>query len=153
MIAAMPAVIAAIPDARLRIIGRGDALPDLVAQARALGVQDAVEFLGYVDDEAMIEALRGCTLFALPSGKEGFGLVFIEAMACGRPCLGARAGGIPEVITPETGVLAPYGDIVALASVCVDALKKTWPEEPILDRARHFSYPRFLERLRMALDE
>jgi phosphatidyl-myo-inositol dimannoside synthase len=151
MIRAFPAILAAIPSARLRIIGRGNALPDLQALVAQLGVTHAVEFLGYVDDSRLAAELRACTLFALPSAKEGFGLVFIEAMACGRPCLGALAGGIPEVITPETGVLPAAGDVPAIAAACIEALQKPWPVEPILDRARHFSYPRFVEHLRTAL--
>jgi glycosyltransferase involved in cell wall biosynthesis len=143
MIKAMPAVVSALPRARLRIIGRGNALPGLVSLSRRLGMQDAVEFLGYVNDDTMTQALRSCTLFALPSGKEGFGLVFIEAMACGRPCLGARAGGIPEVITPESGVLVAYGDVPGIAAACIDALQREWDENAILARARKFAYPRF----------
>jgi glycosyltransferase involved in cell wall biosynthesis len=143
MIKAMPAVVSALPRARLRIIGRGNALPGLVSLSRRLGMQDAVEFLGYVNDDTMTQALRSCTLFALPSGKEGFGLVFIEAMACGRPCLGARAGGIPEVITSESGVLVAYGDVPGIAAACIDALQREWDENAILARARKFAYPRF----------
>jgi glycosyltransferase involved in cell wall biosynthesis len=147
MIKAMPAVTAALPGTRLRIIGRGDELPQLIALSRELGTQDSVEFLGYVNDHDMTEALRTCTLFALPSRKEGFGLVFIEAMACGRPCLGARAGGIPEVITPEAGVLVGYGDVAGIANACIDALQRQWDEDAILARAREFAYPRFKGQL------
>lgn len=146
MIQAMPAVLAARPEARLRIIGRGNALPQLQALATRLGLRERVEFLGHVNDRRMIEALKTCALFALPSGKEGFGLVFIEAMACGRPCLGARAGGIPEVITPATGVLPEHGDVAGIASATVAALARAWDQEAILERARHFSYPLFKER-------
>jgi glycosyltransferase involved in cell wall biosynthesis len=91
--------------------------------------------------------LRTCRLFALPSKKEGFGLVFLEAMAHGRPCLGARAGGIPEVITPDTGVLADYGDVPAIAAACIAALQRDWHEPTILARAQAFSYSPFKARL------
>jgi glycosyltransferase involved in cell wall biosynthesis len=106
-----------------------------------------VEFLGYVNDKRMDAELRACRLFALPSEKEGFGLVFLEAMAHGRPCLGARAGGIPEVINAETGVLATFGDVPEIAAAAIEALRRDWNEETILSRARHFSYSRFRERL------
>lgn len=147
VIKAMPAILAALPRARLRVIGRGDALPDLAVLAQRLRIHDAVEFLGYVDDAAMTKALRSCTLFVLPSGKEGFGLVFIEAMAHGRPCLGARAGGIPEIITPETGVLVEHGDVPGIAAACVEALQRTWDEKAILARAEQFAYPHFRKHL------
>ena len=106
-----------------------------------------MELLGYVDDARLAAELRACRLFALPSKKEGFGLVFLEAMAHGRPCLGARAGGIPEVITPETGALVGYGDVPALAAACAAALRRDWDEAAILARARQFSYSPFRAQL------
>ena len=153
LIAALPAVRAAIPGATLRIVGRGEDLPRLQNLARQHGVlAEGAEFLGFVDDKQLAEQLRSCRLFALPSKKEGFGLVFLEAMAHGRPCLGARAGGIPEVITSETGVLPEYGDIPGLAAACINALQRDWDEDAILDRARHFSYPPFKARLASLLN-
>jgi len=147
MIRAMPAVLARLPASRLRIIGRGNALADLQALVTSLGIQASVDFLGYADDQQMIAELRTCRLFALPSNKEGFGLVFIEAMSCGRPCLGARAGGAPEVITEQTGVLTEPGDIPGIAAAAIDALTRDWDEEAILERARTFTYPQFQKRL------
>lgn len=147
MVEAMPAIRARLPHAILRIIGRGDDLPRLHRLRDSLGQQDAIEFLGYVDDEKMAAELRACSLFALPSKKEGFGLVFLEAMANGRPCLGARAGGIPEVITDQTGVLVEFGDVAGLAEACIGALEREWDESAILSRARAFSYSPFKDRL------
>jgi phosphatidylinositol alpha-1,6-mannosyltransferase len=148
LISAMPAVRAAIPGATLRIVGRGDDLPRLQALAQELGVlQAGVEFLGYVNDQELNEELRRCRLFALPSQHEGFGLVFLEAMAHGRPCLGANSGGIPEVVTADTGMLPAFGDVPAIARAAVSALQRDWPQAAILDRARYFSYSRFKERL------
>ncbi len=147
LIEAMPAVRAAIPGATLRIIGRGDDLARLQSLRNQLGLTTAVEFLGYVDDKRLAAELRACRLFALPSKKEGFGLVFLEAMAHGRPCLGARAGGIPEVITADTGVLVEYGDIPGIATAAIAALLHEWDETAILDRACEFSYEPFKRKL------
>jgi glycosyltransferase involved in cell wall biosynthesis len=147
MIEAMPAIRAAIPGAVLRIIGRGDDLPHLQSLRDKMGLTTAIEFLGYVDDKRLDHELRQCRLFALPSKKEGFGLVFLEAMAHGRPCLGARAGGVPEVITAETGVLVNYGDVPGIAAGAVEALRRDWSEETILRRARHFSFAAFSQQL------
>lgn len=147
LIEAMPAIREAIPAARLRIVGRGDDLPRLQSLAYKLGVANVVEFLGYVNDRQLAVELGACRLFALPSRKEGFGLVFLEAMAHSRPCLGARAGGIPEVINEDTGVLVDYGDVPGIAASVVRALHRDWNENAILDRARHFSYSPFKERL------
>lgn len=146
LIAAMNAVRSQIPDARLRIVGRGDGLPGLQALARNHGVIDAVEFAGYRSDSELLREFAGCRLFALPSQKEGFGLVYLEAMAQGRPCLAARSGGAPEVITSDTGVLVEYGDIPGLAAAIVAALRSEWIIEPLIERAKLFSYLRFKER-------
>jgi phosphatidylinositol alpha-1,6-mannosyltransferase len=146
LIAAMPAVRAEIPDARLRIVGRGDGMAGLQALARNLSMAEAVEFVGYVSDSDLHLELTRCRMFALPSQKEGFGLVYLEAMAHGRPSLGARSGGVPEVITPDTGVLVDYGDVPGIAAATVAALRRDWPIGPLLERARFFSYLRFKER-------
>jgi asparagine synthase (glutamine-hydrolysing) len=147
MIEAMPAILATMPDAKLRIVGRGDDVQRLQRRRDELGITDAVEFTGYLDDARLAEEMRACRLFALPSRKEGFGLVFLEAMAHGRPCLGARAGGIPEVITDDSGVLVEYGDIAATAQAVIDSLERTWDESRILARARDFSFTAFKQRL------
>jgi glycosyltransferase involved in cell wall biosynthesis len=133
------------------VIGRGNDLPYLQNLSRKLGVNHAVEFLGYVDDARLTDELRSCSLFALPSKNEGFGLVYLEAMAHGRPCLGARAGGVPEVITEDSGVLVEFGNVPAIADACIAALQQPWNEAAILDRARHFSYSQFKERLAQLL--
>jgi len=147
LIAAMPAVREQVPLARLRIVGRGDGLPALQRLAQDLVLGDAVEFAGYVSDSELHGEFRRCRMFALPSQKEGFGLVYLEAMAHGRPSLGARSGGVPEVITPDTGILAEYGDVPGIAAGLVAALRREWPIEPLLERAHMFSYLRFRERL------
>lgn len=147
MIAAMPAIRGALPSARLRIVGRGNDLARLQGIAARLGVADSVEFLGYIDDAGLTAELRSCRLFALPSKKEGFGLVFLEAMAHGRPCLGARAGGVPEVITADTGVLVSYGDVPGIAAAAIRALRHPWDQTAILTQAEAFSFPRFREKL------
>lgn len=152
LIAALPTIRAAIPAATLRIVGRGDDLPRLQSLRNQLGLTKAVEFLGFVNDKRLDAELRACRLFALPSEKEGFGLVFLEAMAHGRPCLGARAGGIPEVIDAESGVLANAGDVPGIAAAVIDALRRNWDETKIMERARHFSFVPFKEKLAALLD-
>lgn len=86
----------------------------LSLQARDLGLGNSVRFLGEVADP--VATLAGWDLLVLPSRREGFGLVLVEAMAAGRPVLASDAGGIPEVV--EDGVngwLVPAGDAGALA--------------------------------------
>jgi len=147
LIEALPAIRREIPAARLRIVGRGDDLPRLHEVASRLKLTRSIDFLGFVNDTELKRELGACRLFALPSQKEGFGLVFLEAMAHGKPCIGTRDGGIPEVLTPETGMLVPYGNIPALAASCVDALRRSWDAQAIRARAAEFSYPLFRDKL------
>jgi phosphatidyl-myo-inositol dimannoside synthase len=151
LIEAMPTLRAVLPAARLRIVGTGSDLPRLRALTGRLGVSDAVEFAGHQSDEDLRAAYRDCTLFALPSRKEGFGIVYLEAMAAGKPCLGARAGATPEIIDAASGVLVDYGDVAQIASRLVWALQHPWDFVQIQRRAAQFDFPAFKSRLREAL--
>ena len=147
LIEAMPAILKTAPDTKLRIVGRGDDRPRLQNLARDLRVEAAVEFAGFVDDRQLRHEFARCTVFALPSEREGFGLVYLEAMAHGKPCIAANAGGAPEIITPENGRLVPYADVPALARACAEALTTSWNADTIRACARRFSYPAFREHL------
>jgi glycosyltransferase involved in cell wall biosynthesis len=152
MIRAMPAVRAALPQARLRIVGQGDDQKRLRSLAARTGLlPHGVEFLGFLDDRRLAQDLGRCRLLALPSRLEGFGLVLLEAMANGRPCLGAASGGIPEVLSKETGILVEPGNAASIARGCIEGLQRTWDQAAILARARHFGYDKFRERLSQAL--
>jgi phosphatidyl-myo-inositol dimannoside synthase len=97
------------------VAGSGDDEEFLRRTARRLGVGDRVHFLGSLSDTELAELYQECIAFVLPSANEGFGLVFLEAMFFNAPVIGAAAKGILDVIRPdETGLLVPYGDVVAL---------------------------------------
>jgi len=115
---AIPRVAAASPDARFILAGdQGDGLawlqfcrehPDL-AQAR-------VSAPGRVTDTELDRLYRACSIFVAPSRYESFGLIYLEAMGRGKPVIGCRAGGIPEVVTDgKTGLLSLPGNTAALA--------------------------------------
>ncbi len=150
LIQALPAIRERFPQVRLRIIGRGDDLPRL--QKLAVDLPEAVQFLGYVSDATIKKEIAACSVFALPSEREGFGLVYLEAMTQGKPCVAANAGGAPEVITAATGLLIPFGNVTALASACVEALARKWDPASIRARAEEFSYPNFRHRLKTLLE-
>jgi glycosyltransferase involved in cell wall biosynthesis len=152
LIEAMPTVCQTLPGVQLRLIGTGSDRPRLMALAEQRGVSAAVRFPGFVDDQKLVQAYRDCTLFALPSHAEGFGIVFLEAMACGKPCLGARAGAIPELIDDASGMLVDYGNVDQLAAGMVRALTQRWDPEKIKARAAQFSYPAFRTRLKQAME-
>ncbi|GIO36790.1 glycosyl transferase [Paenibacillus antibioticophila] len=112
--------------AKLLFVGEGPDLPKIQWKIREMGIEDKVHFLGKQDDIAQVISMAD--LLLLPSEKESFGLVALEAMACGVPTVGSIAGGIPELITHgETGYLAPIGDVDAMAEHCLTLL--TQPEK------------------------
>ncbi|WP_371497932.1 glycosyltransferase family 4 protein [Kitasatospora sp. NBC_00374] len=115
------AALADLPDARLRLVGGGDALADQMALAARLGVGDRVEAAGELTGDDLVEAVRTAAVLVLPSRteSESFGMALVEAMACGTPVVGSAVGGIPHVVTDEvTGLLVPPGDPEALAAAC-----------------------------------
>jgi phosphatidylinositol alpha-1,6-mannosyltransferase len=146
LIAAMPKVRESIPTARLRVVGRGDGLNKLQMKAHKLNMPGTVEFAGFRSDAELAQDLDSCRVFALPSQGEGFGLVYLEAMAHGRPCIGARSGGVPEVISPDSGLLVDYGDVPGIAAAILQAISRKWEMSAIIERVNHFSYSNFKKR-------
>ncbi|MEP7246051.1 MAG: glycosyltransferase family 4 protein, partial [Gammaproteobacteria bacterium] len=97
------------------IAGEGNDRPFLEGVAQRLGVRERVHFTGTVSDLELVRLYRDCAAFVLPSGKEGFGIVFLEAMFFGAVVVAASEKGAVDVVRhEETGLLVPYGDTVAL---------------------------------------
>ncbi|HKB56806.1 MAG TPA: glycosyltransferase family 4 protein [Lacunisphaera sp.] len=151
MIEAMPGILRQFPSAQLRIAGGGDDRPRLEEIARTLGLGRAVHFTGIIDDAALRTEYMACDIFALPSRKEGFGLVYLEAMTYGKPCLAARAGGAPEVVNPEVGALVEYGNTDQIAVAVADLVRHPRTPAAMLRRAGDFAFPVFKQRLSAAL--
>ncbi|MCZ8512974.1 N-acetyl-alpha-D-glucosaminyl L-malate synthase BshA [Paenibacillus filicis] len=108
--------------ARLLFVGEGPELSKVLCKVKEKGLLDRVTFCGKQDDVAQLLSLSD--LMLLPSEKESFGLVALEAMACGVPTVASNAGGIPELITHgETGFLAPIGDVDQMALYASSLLK------------------------------
>ncbi len=98
IISALPSLRSNGRDVVYLIAGIGDDKPRLEAVARATGVADHVWFLGKVPYEALPDLYRAADIFALPSTGEGFGIVYLEAMACGTPAIGLSVGGSPDAL-------------------------------------------------------
>ncbi len=98
------------------IAGAGDGRPELERLVSRLGVEDRVIFLGFVDDRTKIDLMRTSWVHGLTSPKEGWGITVLEAGACGTPSVASDSPGLREaVLDGRTGLLAPHGDVDALA--------------------------------------
>jgi glycosyltransferase involved in cell wall biosynthesis len=116
LLAALPQVLKTAPDASLVLVGDGDDRPRLEHLARDLGVSEHARFLHGLTPEQLFTCYKNCEVFALPSHGEGFGFVFLEAMACAKPVIGGAHGGIPDIVEDGVrGLLVPHGDAERLA--------------------------------------
>ncbi len=108
--------------ARLLMVGDGPERLRCLELARELGVADRVHFIGTFPNIEMI--LSVADLFLLPSSQESFGLVALEALACGVPVISSNAGGLPEVVVnDETGFVLPVGDVTGMTRAVLEALE------------------------------
>jgi glycosyltransferase involved in cell wall biosynthesis len=99
---------------RFLVVGGGESREELEELAERLGVADRVAFLGYMIDVTPV--LAACDVAVLSSENEGTPVSLIEAAAAGRPAVATAVGGVPEVVTPQSGILVPPGDPQAFAA-------------------------------------
>ncbi len=147
---------------RWRVIGDGPLRQTLEAEARSLGVH--AEFLGVLPHEQVLKEMARAQILAIPSEpqttgeEEGFGMVFLEAMACGTPVIGTWSGGIPEVVQDGvTGLLVPPGNVEALAEAVQRLLEDSSLWQVMMSRGpervkQHFSLQKHIEHLENIYD-
>jgi glycosyltransferase involved in cell wall biosynthesis len=123
LIEAMAAVRQRHPAYRLVLIGDGPQRAELESLARRLNPPESVRFAGSLAPAEVARWMRRAELFVLPSLEEGQGVALLEALASGTPCVGASAGGIPDILSPEWGLLVPPGDPQALGEAVLDLLE------------------------------
>jgi glycosyltransferase involved in cell wall biosynthesis len=121
LLRAMPAILRAVPDARVVCFGRGPLGAAIADEARALGIGDRVVQAGFRTD---LERLLGALdLVVHPATAEGLGVGLLEAAAAGRPVVASAVGGIPEIVRDgETGLLVPPRDSDAIARAVLRVL-------------------------------
>ena len=122
LIRAMPDVLGTHPEYRLAIVGDGPQLPELRQLAQSVEVADRIDFVGAQTPSEVSRWMQRARLFVLPSVEEGLGVVLLEALACGTPCVAARVGGIPDLISTEVGLLVPPAEPTALVQAITTLL-------------------------------
>jgi N-acetyl-alpha-D-glucosaminyl L-malate synthase BshA len=136
----------------LVMVGDGPDRVDAVDEARKLGVEEHVHFLGRIDDIAPL--LSSADLFLLPSNRESFGLSALEALACGVPVIGCNVGGLPEVVRDgETGVLRAPGNIDSMSTAALSILGDQERWQSMSDLAASDARARFSENAIVPLYE
>jgi phosphatidylinositol alpha-1,6-mannosyltransferase len=154
---AWPSVVADVPDARLVFVGEGDDRTRLRERAQSLGVGASFVTTGFLDAAALDAAYRSAAVFAMPSRNEGFGLVYLEAMARGLPCIGSVLDAAAEVIDEGgTGYLVDQRDVGELSLRLIRLLRDRSLRQEMGARGRQralqrFGYSQFRDRVVAAL--
>jgi phosphatidyl-myo-inositol dimannoside synthase len=143
LIAALPAVLARVPDAACLMVGSGDDRPRLERLAREAGVGDRVVFAGQIGDADLPQYFALADAFAMPSTGEGFGVAFLEAAASGLPVIGAnRDGSVDALAEGRIGRLVDPDDGGAIAAAIIDALTGRHPVSGAAE-VKRFAFDRF----------
>jgi len=146
----LPDLVAEIPDLAYVIAGSGDDQARLREKAERLGLADRVVFTGLVPESMKRDYFNLADAFVMPSRGEGFGIVFLEAMACGIPVVGSAVDGSAEALRDGMlGELADPADAASIKRAIRSALKRPRKVPEGLD---HFSYANFERRVHQMLD-
>ena len=98
----------------LWVVGEGSIIESLKKECAPMKCNKRIRFLGTVNNEKLPDVYRKCNCFVLPSVKETFGMVYIEAAGCGLPIIGCHSGGTDDIIVKENGLLAKNNDLRSL---------------------------------------
>jgi phosphatidylinositol alpha-1,6-mannosyltransferase len=154
-IRALPDILPHYPQLKYLVIGRGDDQPRLAKLAKDLGVADRVIFAGFISTPELPDYYRLADAYVMPS-QEGFGIVYLEAMACGVPVIAGDADGSADpLLDGQLGWQVPYRDSRSLATACLELLKGAdqrcdgvWLRQQVL---QNFSTAAFTQRLQKLL--
>jgi phosphatidyl-myo-inositol dimannoside synthase len=157
LIEVWPRVLRSAPAAKLLVVGDGDDRQRLESAVDAAGLSASISFAGRVDDRALADLYARASFFVMPSAREGFGLVYLEAMRAGKACIAAH-GSADEILRHEVDGLVIDGSsreelaeaVVRLFSNPADRARMG---SAALDRMQqHFSDGQFTLRLLRAID-
>ena len=128
IIQALPEIRRQVPDVHYILAGKGDDRPRIEQLITQLNLQDCVTLAGFVPDDELCAHYNLCDVFAMPSRGEGFGIVYLEALACGKPTLGGNQdGAIDALCHGELGALIDPVDVGAIAKTLIQIVQGTYP--------------------------
>jgi glycosyltransferase involved in cell wall biosynthesis len=140
---AMPKILSVFPKIKLVIAGSGNDLEKLRKFAKDLDIEKNVEFKGSIDQNIKNLYLKNCDVFCVSPRTESFGIVYLEAMAYGRPVVTTRVGGVPEVVD-DCAILVPPNNPDLLAEALIEVLTDKDRAEDMgkrgLKRVKHFDW-------------
>jgi phosphatidylinositol alpha-1,6-mannosyltransferase len=138
----LPKVLQHFPTATYVIVGDGDARSELEEEVSRGGIASSVRFLGRLSDEQVLHLYRSAAVFAMPSTKEGFGIVFIEAAAAGLPVIGGNRDGSADALADGViGMMVNPDDDEALTNALLVSLSGSVKADPV--HAQRFSFENF----------
>lgn len=151
----LPKIRHEIPNIHYILVGKGDDRPRIEQLISQLNLQECVTLAGFVADDELCDHYNLCDVFAMPSKGEGFGIVYLEALACGKPTVGGNQdGAIDALCQGELGALVNPDDVEAIAKTLIQILQGTYPNsllyEPELLREKvieRFSVQQFNQTL------
>ena len=125
---ALPEIRSQIPNVHYLLVGKGSDRPRVEQLIAQLRLQDCVTLTGFVPDQELCAHYNLCDVFVMPSKGEGFGIVYLEALACGKPTIGGNQdGAIDALCHGELGALIDPNDTKALAQTVIQVLQGTYP--------------------------
>ena len=148
LIIAMKNIVKTRKDVLCLIGGSGPLKKKLQKQINHLDLQDFVKIIGFVPDNILPIYMNACDVFVLPSMKESFGIVQIEAMACGKPIVATYNGGSEEIITSEDyGLLCKPANSDELTDNILISLDKKWDKGEIIKYADQFTWQKITDKI------
>jgi len=138
-----------VPDYLVLIAGPGGEYErKLIDAVTRRGLKSRIQFLGPQPYDKVHTLMRACDILCLPSWREGWPLVLVEAMACGRPVVATSTGGIPEIVSaPELGILCRRRNPPQLADALLQALDRQWDSGLIAAHAGKYSYDKIARQI------
>ena len=139
LIQAMKGIVKQRRDILCIIVGSGQLKRELEKLIKELNLQDHIKLVGAKPHEEIPLWMNACDVFVLPSLRESFGIVQIEAIACGKPVVATYNGGSEEIIKNEVGILVESKKSEKLANVLNKALEKEWNIQKIVEYSKKFT--------------